>query len=116
MVEILKWAAPVPLGCLEGHDCRLYNSAVGWLAVRLLSKELDMAHAVSIQSREQHIHALDVLDRVGGTWQAVGTSAAPVFLLTDAQYDALIQAGVVRTNGQEDQARGKKAPTKKPKS
>jgi cell division GTPase FtsZ len=74
-----------------------------------------MAHAVRIQSREQFISALDVLDRIGGTWQAVGTSAAPVFLLTNAQYDALIQAGVVTTNGREGKARGNKAEAKKTK-
>ncbi|GEM_PF-5704215 len=54
-----------------------------------------MAHVVHIQSDEQYIAALGVLDFVKGTWQAVGPSSAPVFLLTDEQYKALVAAGIV---------------------
>ncbi len=54
-----------------------------------------MGHAVHIQSREQHIQALRVLDKVGGTWQGIGTSDDPILLLTDAQYSALVEAGVI---------------------
>jgi hypothetical protein len=74
---------------------------------------MDLAQAIRMQSWEQHIKALKVPDEAGGTWQAVETSAAPVFLLTDAQYNALIQAGVVRSNRQEDNARGSKKAAKK---
>jgi hypothetical protein len=75
-----------------------------------------MGHAVHIQDREQYIQALRVLDKVGGTWQGIGTSSAPVLLLTDAQYNALVEAGVVSANDKEVNARGKKAPAKKTKS
>lgn len=75
-----------------------------------------MGHVVHIQSDEQYANALEVLDKVTGTWQAVGPSSAPVFLLTDAQYNALLAAGVVSANDQEAKPRGKKAPTKKTKS
>ena len=75
-----------------------------------------MGHAVHIRSKEQYIRALRVLDKVSGTWQGVGTSADPVLLLTDAQYNALVEAGVVPANDKEVKDRGKKAPAKKTKS
>jgi hypothetical protein len=75
-----------------------------------------MGHAVHIHSKEQYIRALRVLDKVGGTWQGIGTSSAPVLLLTEAQYNALRAAGVVPANDKEVKARGKKAPAKKTKS
>ena len=75
-----------------------------------------MGHAVRIQSREQMLAAIRVLNNVEGTWRGVGTSDAPVFLLTDKQYNALVEAGVVQANGKEAKARGKKAAVKKTKS
>jgi hypothetical protein len=75
-----------------------------------------MGYAVRIQSREQFIHAIGVLDKVEGTWRGIGTSAAPVLLVTDAQYNALLEAGAVRSDGKEVKPRGKKAPPKKAKS
>ena len=75
-----------------------------------------MGHAVRIQSPEQYIAALGVLDYVEGTWRGVGPSSAPVLLLTDKQYNALVKAGVVTPNGEEVKARGKKATAKKTKS
>ena len=75
-----------------------------------------MGHAVHIQSKEQEIQALRVLDKVGGTWQGIGTSSDPVMLLTDAQYNALVEAGVVPANDNEVKGRGKKATAKKAKS
>ena len=71
-----------------------------------------MSHAVRIRSRKQYIEALHVLDKVGGTWQGVGPSSKPVFLLTDAQFDALVEAGVVPANDRELKPRGKKAAAK----
>jgi hypothetical protein len=73
-----------------------------------------MGHAIRIHSDEQYIQAMRVLDKVGGTWQGVGPSSAPVLLLTDAQYRALLKAGVVSSNDKVN-ARGKKASAKKNK-
>jgi hypothetical protein len=78
-----------------------------------------MGHAVHIRDRQKRIEALRVLDKVGGTWQGVGTSDDPIYLLTDAQYNALVEAGVIPpddTNDTEVRRRGKKAPVKKTKS
>jgi cell division GTPase FtsZ len=72
-----------------------------------------MGHAVHIQSREQHIAALKVLDRVKGMWTGVGTSSDPVLLLSDRQFKALVKAGVIQPNGKEGKARGKKAKARK---
>jgi len=74
-----------------------------------------MGHAIRIQSREQYIQALRVLDKVGGTWQGIGPSSDPVLLLTEAQYTALIEAGVIPSNGKEGKASATKA-AKKTKS
>ena len=49
--------------------------------------------AVPITSREQYIKALEVLDRVGGAWQGVGDKDW-YLLVSLAQYDALVAAGV----------------------
>jgi hypothetical protein len=75
-----------------------------------------MGHVVHIESREQYIRAIEVLDKTAGTWQGIGPSSAPVLLLTEAQYNALVEAGVVSSNGKEVTARGKKAGAKKAKS
>ncbi len=66
-----------------------------------------MAHSIRIQSREQYIQAIGVLDKVGGTWQGIGPSSAPVLLLTDKQYDALLDAGVIAADGKEVKTREK---------
>jgi hypothetical protein len=75
-----------------------------------------MGHAVRIRSKEQYIAALRVLNHVEGTWHGTGPSSDPVLLVTDTQYDALVQAGVVPSNDKEVQGRGKKATVKKAKS
>ena len=75
-----------------------------------------MAHKIHIQSREQHMAAVRVLDHTKGTWLGIGPSSAPVIVVTDEQFNALVQAEVVSANGQEVQARGKKATAKKVKS
>ena len=75
-----------------------------------------MGHAVHIRGKEQQIKALRVLDKVGGTWGGIGTSSDPVYLLTDAQYNALVEAGVVPANDKKVKPSGKKASAKKTKS
>ncbi len=75
-----------------------------------------MGHAVHIRSKEQYIQAIRVLDKVAGTWQGVGPSSDPVLLLTEAQFQALVTAGVVPAVDKEVKARGKKATAKKTKS
>ncbi len=75
-----------------------------------------MAHKIHIQNDEQHLAAIRVLDRIKGTWLGIGTSADPVIVVTDEQFEALVKAGVVSANGREVKARGKKATPKKTKS
>jgi hypothetical protein len=50
--------------------------------------------AVPITSREQYIKAIEVLDRVGGTWQGVGQDEW-FLLVSPRQYEALVVAKVV---------------------
>ncbi len=50
--------------------------------------------AVPIKNREQYIKALEVLDRVGGTWHGVGQEQWAL-LVTEAQYKALVEAAVI---------------------
>lgn len=75
-----------------------------------------MAHRIRIQSDEQHIAALNVLDFTRGTWLEIGPSSAPEIIVTDDQYDALVKAGVVSENGEKVNAHAKKATRKKNKS
>jgi hypothetical protein len=75
-----------------------------------------MVHRVHIKSREQYVEALRVLNTVPGTWSAIGPSSAPVFLLPDAHYNALLLAGVVSSQDKEVNGGGKKATGKTPKS
>jgi hypothetical protein len=81
-----------------------------------LWKEIEMGHIVNIHSDEQFIQAIRILDKLRTTWQGIGPSSAPRLLLTDAQYNALVEAGVVPANDKEVKARGKKATGKKTKS
>jgi hypothetical protein len=63
--------------------------------------------AVPIKNREQYIKALEVLDRVGGTWHGVGDEER-YLLVTLAQYKALVEANVVfPENAKKDSKRGK---------
>src|SRR5262245_6666336 len=93
------------------RQVRLQSSHLVKLKPSLIT-ETEMGHAIRIQSREQYIAALRVLDHVEGTWRGMGPSAAPVFLLTDKQYNALVKAGVVTPNGKEGNAGGKKGAKK----
>jgi hypothetical protein len=66
--------------------------------------------AVEIDSPEQFSKALNVLTQVGGTFHGVGQEKKTL-LVTEAQYRALVAAGVVKKNGTKERSRGqKKAP------
>lgn len=75
-----------------------------------------MGHVVPIHSDEQFIQAMRVLDKLGTTWQVVGPAPTPRLLLTETQYNALVEAGVIPANDKEVKGRGKKATAKKTKS
>ena len=63
--------------------------------------------AVPIKNREQYIKAIEVLDRVGGTWHGVGQEEW-FLLVTLAQYKSLIEANVVNPeDANKDSKRGK---------
>jgi hypothetical protein len=60
-------------------------------------------------SREQYLKAIEVLDRVGGMYQGVGRDEMSL-LVNEAQYKALVEAGVVNSNEtKQDQRSGKKS-------
>jgi hypothetical protein len=64
--------------------------------------------AVPIKDREQYIKALEVLTRVGGTYQGVGRTER-FLLVSEAQYQALVEAKVIPPDGEKDSGRGKSA-------
>ncbi|HZV03491.1 MAG TPA: hypothetical protein VE999_00240 [Gemmataceae bacterium] len=64
--------------------------------------------AVEIDSPEQYSKALAVLTEVGGTFHGVGGEKERTLLVTEAQYRALVAAGVVTKNGAKERGRGKK--------
>ena len=74
-----------------------------------------MAHIVRIQSDQQYIDVIRVLNKLPGMWHARGPAEAPVLLVLDSHYDALVKAGVVAANGKEGKSRGKKTSAKKAK-
>jgi hypothetical protein len=63
--------------------------------------------AIEIETPEQYKKALDVLVQVGGTFQGVGGEKRTL-LVSEAQYEAMVAAGVVKKNGTKDRSRGKK--------
>jgi hypothetical protein len=65
--------------------------------------------AIPITSREQYFKIIEVLDRVGGTWQWVGGQER-LLLASPTQYQALVDAKVVtpEENGK-DSVHGKKS-------
>jgi hypothetical protein len=75
-----------------------------------------MGHAVHIQSREQFVAALRVLDKLPGMWHSRGPADTPVLLVLDSHYRALVEAGVVAPNGKKEKPHGKKTPAKKARS
>lgn len=64
--------------------------------------------AVDIESPEQFRKALAVLTEVGGTFHGVGGEEKRYLLVTEAQYRALMAAGVVKKDGMKERSRGKK--------
>jgi hypothetical protein len=75
-----------------------------------------MGHVVHLQSREQFVAAIGVLNELPGTWHSKGSDSAPVLLVLDPHYDALVKAGVIAPNGEQGKANGKKTSAKKVKS
>jgi hypothetical protein len=63
--------------------------------------------AVAIESPKQYSRALDVLTQIGGTFHGVGGEKRSL-LVTEAQYQALVAAGVVKKNGTKERGRGTK--------
>ncbi len=63
--------------------------------------------AVEMKNKEQYRKAFQVLIRVGGTFQGVGRDKR-LLVVTNAQYKALVAAGVVKPNGAKAPSRGKK--------
>ena len=67
---------------------------------------------VPIKDQKQYEKALEVLSRVGGTFQGVGQDEW-FLLVTNAQYQALVEAKVIAaTNGAKEQPRGKNSKRK----
>ncbi|HTU16454.1 MAG TPA: hypothetical protein VMG10_00200 [Gemmataceae bacterium] len=63
--------------------------------------------AVEMESPEQYKKAWEVLIEVGGTFHGVGQEKR-ILLVTKAQYNALVAAGVVKSNSTEARHRGQK--------
>jgi hypothetical protein len=64
--------------------------------------------AVEIENDEQYSRAWAVLTQVGGTFHGVGGEDKRSLLVTQAQYEALVAAGVVKKDGTKDPSRGQK--------
>lgn len=64
--------------------------------------------AVRIKSDEQYRKALDVLIEVGGPFQGRGPLEKRFLIVTNAQFDALIRAKVVKETGTKGIDRGQK--------
>jgi hypothetical protein len=63
--------------------------------------------AVEIENPRQYKKAWDVLIQVGGTFHGVGQEKRTL-LVTKAQYEALVAAGVIQRNRTEARGRGQK--------
>ena len=66
-------------------------------------------HRVPIQDLDQLEKAIEVLTRVGGTYQGVG-STERFLIVNDAQYQALVAAKVTTPNSTKGRSRGKSTP------
>jgi len=67
---------------------------------------------VRIHDQKQYEKAIDVLTRVGGTYQGLGQDEW-YLLVTDGQYQALLKEKVIESgNGSQEQHRGKSAKSK----
>jgi hypothetical protein len=67
---------------------------------------------VAIKDMKQYEEALEVLLRVGGTWQGVGRDEW-FLLVTEGQYRALVEAKVIPSENGAEGKRGKTAQGKK---
>ena len=67
-----------------------------------------MGHIVRINSRDQLVAAIRVLNELPGMWHSRGSDKVTELLLLDSHYQALLQAGVVVPNGKVGSAPGKK--------
>jgi hypothetical protein len=85
-------------------------------AGKFARKEMEMGHIVRLQSREQFIAAIGVLNQLPGMWHSRGPEASTELLVLDSHHQALISAGVIAPNGKEGESRGKKTTRKKIKS
>ena len=64
---------------------------------------------VPIKEEKQYQKAIEVLSRVGGTYQGIGQDEW-FLLVTDAQYQALLAAKVIApVDGRKEQYRGMRA-------
>jgi hypothetical protein len=79
------------------------------------NREEEAMPAVPITSDEQYEKAIEVLDRVGGTWQGVGQDEW-FLLVSPRQYEALVEAGVVTPPDTNKESRRGKNARKTPKS
>jgi hypothetical protein len=64
--------------------------------------------AVDIESSEQFSRAFALLTEMGGTFHGVGGEENRRLLVTEAQYRALVAAGIVKKDGTKERGRGKK--------
>jgi hypothetical protein len=71
--------------------------------------------AVQMKTREQYIKAIEVLTRVGGTYQGVGQDER-YLLVNEAQYQALVEAGVAPPPDADKEPTHGKKPRKEAKS
>ena len=76
---------------------------------------IQMAHVIHVESDQQYVDIIRVLNKLPGMWHGRGTPEAPVLLVLDSHYEALVKAGVVSPNGKENKHRGKKNARKKSK-
>jgi hypothetical protein len=81
-----------------------------------VGEEVLMMHRVSIASLDQFAKTIGVLNKIPGTFHAVGSSSDRILLVTDEQYKALVKARVISPNDTEVARRGKKKPNQRAKS
>lgn len=67
-----------------------------------------MGHIVRLDGRKQFAAAIRVLNELPGTWHSRGTEEFTELLLLDAHYNALVDAGVIPSNGKKEKRSGKK--------
>src|ERR1044072_1368270 len=93
----------------------IFPSMIGWCG-DAKSVKLGDGHIVRIKNDKHWVDVIRVLNKLPGMWHSRGPEDAPVLLVLDSHYEALVKAGVVATNGREGKARGKKTAAKKDRS